>query len=100
MSTNTTRVTLIGFGEVGQMLAAELAAQGSVAIATYDIAFALPGSAQLAAARRSGVTIAESHGEAVRGAQLVVSAVTAGAALTAARSFAAEVEPDAHSSST
>ena len=95
MATNLTRVTLIGFGEVGQMLAAELTRPGSVAISAYDTAFAVPGSPQLAAAGRAGVRMASSPGDAVRGARLVISAVTAGAALEAARSFAGEIEADA-----
>jgi 3-hydroxyisobutyrate dehydrogenase len=95
MATNLTPVTLIGFGEVGQMLASEMSRLGSVVISAYDIAFALPDSLQLAAARRAGVRIAPSAGDAVRGARLVISAVTAGAALEAARSFAGHVERDA-----
>jgi 3-hydroxyisobutyrate dehydrogenase len=95
MSTNLTPVTLIGFGEVGQILASEMARLGSVVISAYDIAFARAGSPQLAAARQAGIRIAPSPGDAVRGAHLVISAVTAGAALDAARSFAGEVEPDA-----
>lgn len=92
MPTNLTPVTLIGFGEVGQILATDLAALGSVTIAAYDTAFARPDSPQLAAARRSGVRIAASHADAVRGAQLVISAVTAGSASDAARTIAGHVD--------
>lgn len=95
MSTNLIPVTLIGFGEVGQMLASELIKPGSVFISAYDIAFARPSSPQLAASRQAGIRIAPSPGDAVRGARLVISAVTAGAALEAARSFAGQIEPDA-----
>lgn len=95
MATNLKPVALIGFGEVGQILAAELGKLGSVAVSAYDIAFARSGSPQLAAAERAGVRVAASPAEAVRGAELVISAVTAGSALAAAKSFASAVVPDA-----
>jgi 3-hydroxyisobutyrate dehydrogenase len=95
MSTNLIPVTLIGFGEVGQVLATDLLKLGSVSITAYDIAFARPASPQLAAAKHANVRIASTPGEAVAEAHLIISAVTAGSALEAARSFAAEVDPDA-----
>ncbi len=95
MATNLTRVALIGFGEVGQMLATELNRLGATAVSTYDIAFDRRNSSQLAATRHADVHAASSHGEAVRDAELIISAVTAGSALDAARSIAEAIKPDA-----
>jgi 3-hydroxyisobutyrate dehydrogenase-like beta-hydroxyacid dehydrogenase len=83
------RIALIGFGEVGQMLARELSASGKLHIGAFDIAFAHDASPQRAAAQALGVEVAGSAGEAAATAQLVISAVTASSALDAARSVAA-----------
>ena len=93
-STNAlNRIALIGFGEVGQMLAWELSASGAVRIAAFDIAFADQEGLQSVAAQSIGVIPARSAGDAVATAQLVISAVTASSALDAARSVALEL-PD------
>jgi 3-hydroxyisobutyrate dehydrogenase len=76
-------VALIGFGEVGVILAEDLAAAGVRDIRAFDIAFAEAGSRQLAAARRCVVTVAATPHAALAGADLAISAVTAGAALDA-----------------
>jgi 3-hydroxyisobutyrate dehydrogenase-like beta-hydroxyacid dehydrogenase len=85
------RIALIGFGEVGQMLARDLAYANMERISAYDLAFADGGSPQRAAAEALDVTVAGSAAEAVANAQLVISAVTASSALDAARSVAADV---------
>lgn len=82
------RIALIGFGEVGQILAADLAEAGVSEIAAYDVAFARPDSAPSLALGLHPVRAAASAGEAVLGAQLVVSAVTAAQDVEAARSAA------------
>jgi len=69
------RVALIGFGEVGRTLADDLA--GKAELAAWDIAVA-PG--------HPAVRAAASAPDAVRGAELVISAVTADQDLPAARS--------------
>lgn len=89
------RIALIGFGEVGQILATDLLKTRSIKISVYDIAFDRADSAQRRAAEDIGVRMAASAAEAVRGAQLVISAVTAGAALDAARSVAGPIDPGA-----
>lgn len=45
-----TSIALIGFGEVGQMLAQEFVSRGDLRISAFDIAFVNQGSAQTAAA--------------------------------------------------
>ena len=79
-------VALIGFGEVGQMLAANLAAVRVPEISVYDIAFADAVSAQARAASSAPVRMCGSAAEAAEGANLVISAVTAAATRDAARS--------------
>jgi 3-hydroxyisobutyrate dehydrogenase len=86
--TAITSIALIGLGEVGQMLAREFSSRGDLRIGAFDIAFADRSSPQSAAASAIGVRAASSAGEAVAGAQLVISAVTASSALDAARSVA------------
>jgi 3-hydroxyisobutyrate dehydrogenase-like beta-hydroxyacid dehydrogenase len=77
-------VALIGLGEVGRIFARDLQAAGCRGIAAWDIAFADPASAQLAAARESGVRVGASAADAVASADVVISAVTAGSAIVAA----------------
>lgn len=81
-------VALIGLGEVGQALAADLRKAGVEAISAFDIAFARADSAQAQAAKALGLTVAASAPEAARRATLAISAVTAGSALDAARATA------------
>jgi 3-hydroxyisobutyrate dehydrogenase-like beta-hydroxyacid dehydrogenase len=66
-------VALIGYGEVGRILAEDLRARG-LAVAAFDtrITPALQGHAAM-----HGVRLAGSHAEAAAGAALVLSAVTA-----------------------
>ncbi len=78
-------IAIIGFGEVGGILAHDLRAAGVGRIAAYDIAFADPESPQSCAARERGATRCANVAEAAAGADIVISAVTAGAALDAAR---------------
>ncbi|MFI4932733.1 MAG: DUF1932 domain-containing protein [Burkholderiales bacterium] len=84
------QVALIGYGEVGRILAEDLRARGT-AVAAFDIELAA-GSPTAQAMRRHAlqckVTLAGSSAEAVRGASLVVSAVTANQALAVAQSCA------------
>ena len=91
-------ISLIGFGEVGQTLADDLAAGGAATVRAFDTAFDDPSSrpsmAARAAARARGhgaFVAASSHADAVTGATLVVCAVTADADLDAARSVAAAI---------
>lgn len=81
-----TRICLIGFGEVGQILAEDLKAAGAPDISVYDVAFADPDSGPSLALDRHAVRDAKSAAEAARGAELIICAVTASEALPAARS--------------
>ena len=70
-------LALIGYGEVGRILAEDLRAQGHE-VTAFDLK--LRTSAAVALRGHSvvhGVTLAESHADAVRGAALTISAVTA-----------------------
>lgn len=102
-------IALIGFGEVGQVVGADLAARGASAIRVWDIAFADPHSGPSQAVRASvdgaaanNIAMANNVGAmantigaavsaeaAARGADLVISAVTAAEDLAAARSVTA-----------
>lgn len=83
-------VALIGYGEVGGIFGQALAARGVAGVAAWDIL--LPDAARSAAmrerARRDGVRLAADAADAVAGAGLVISAVTASATRDAAASAA------------
>jgi 3-hydroxyisobutyrate dehydrogenase-like beta-hydroxyacid dehydrogenase len=79
------RIGLIGFGEVGRIFGRDFAAAG-LDVRVFDILL-LDGpsrEAVLANARHAGVQACDSVSAAVRDADLVISAVTASAAATAA----------------
>ena len=78
------RIALIGFGEVGQTLAEDLA--GKAALSVWDVAFADLDSIPSRALSRHQVRMGRDAPDAVRDAQLVISAVTADQDLTAAES--------------
>jgi 3-hydroxyisobutyrate dehydrogenase-like beta-hydroxyacid dehydrogenase len=81
-------VALIGYGEVGRILAEDLRAQG-VAVSAHDLKLRGElGEALREHALQFGVTLAASHVEAVRGADLVISAVTASQAVPVAEACA------------
>ena len=70
-------IALIGYGEVGRILAEDLAPQGLV-LSVFDLKFGTAAGAQARLhAERLGVRVAVSHADAVLGADLVFSAVTA-----------------------
>jgi 3-hydroxyisobutyrate dehydrogenase-like beta-hydroxyacid dehydrogenase len=79
-------IALIGYGEVGRILAEDLRARGE-AVNAYDVKLSSADAAPLREhAQRHGVTLAASHAQAVRAAELVVSAVTASQTVAAAES--------------
>jgi 3-hydroxyisobutyrate dehydrogenase-like beta-hydroxyacid dehydrogenase len=87
MTRNTPHLCFIGFGEAGQAIAAGLHDAGVDRISAWDILFPQPEGERLKAAGASiGVRLANSAADAVRGADIVVSAVTAASSLEAARS--------------
>jgi 3-hydroxyisobutyrate dehydrogenase-like beta-hydroxyacid dehydrogenase len=81
-------IGLLGFGEVGQIVAADLAARGATGIAAWDILFPDPHSVPARALASTPIRAATGAGDAVDGADLVISAVTAGQCLAAAESAA------------
>ena len=89
------RIALIGFGEVGQTLAADLARVGAPDIAVWDTAFDQVDSLPSRALAEHRVRAASGAADAVRGAQLVISAVTAAQDQEAARAAAPGLEPGA-----
>jgi 3-hydroxyisobutyrate dehydrogenase-like beta-hydroxyacid dehydrogenase len=87
MATPFSRITLIGFGEVGQTLGVDLLAAGAV-VTAYDILFANPDSGPSRALAKIPVRAAKNATEAVKDAELVIAAVTAASDLEAAQSAA------------
>ena len=87
---NTPRLCFIGFGEAGQAIASGLRDTGLDTIAAWDILFPVAeGAALKQAGDRIGARLATSAADAVRGSDIIISAVTAASSLEAARS----VEP-------
>jgi 3-hydroxyisobutyrate dehydrogenase-like beta-hydroxyacid dehydrogenase len=85
------RICLFGFGEVGQILGADLAAR-DVHLCAWDVKFLDPASQPSnAVARNRHVHAAGNAHDAVRHAELIISAVTADQALPAARAAAASL---------
>ena len=82
------RIALIGYGEVGRILAEDLRAHGD-SVSAFDLKLGSDAGAALRThATQHGVPLADSHGAAVRDAELVISAVTASQAVAVARSCA------------
>lgn len=89
-------VALIGFGEVGRILATDLSrAAASPTVSVWDTAFAEPNSEALEFARTLPITSAADAQDAARGADLIISAVTAAQTLGAAASVSGAIEPTA-----
>jgi len=86
------RIAIVGFGEVGGIFGTDLAKQG-IEVTVFDILFHSAGHRpqMLAKAQACGVKAADNLGECIRGAELVISAVTASSALDVARDAAAVV---------
>ncbi len=87
---NTPRLCFIGFGEAGQAIASGLRDTGIETIAAWDILFPeARGTPLKQAGETMGARVASSAADAARGADIIISAVTAASSLEAARS----VEP-------
>lgn len=79
-----TRIALIGYGEVGRILAEDLRAQDET-VSAFDLKLLGKRPAEMHEhALVHGVDLCESHAAAVRNAELVICAVTANQTLTAA----------------
>ena len=89
-------IGLVGYGEVGRILAEELRARGVVQVTAYDIKQGGPQDAALRThAGRFDVQFADSHAALAAGADLVVSAVTASQTLAVAQACAPGMRKDA-----
>jgi 3-hydroxyisobutyrate dehydrogenase-like beta-hydroxyacid dehydrogenase len=89
-------IALLGYGEVGQVLAADLGARGATDLAAWDRLYADPASApRQAALRQPGLVVATGLGAALAGRGLVISAVTAGECVAAAVEAATTIAPGA-----
>jgi len=86
------RIAIIGFGEAGGILGHDLAARGLL-VSTYDVLLDSPAArdAMLAKARGANVRAGIDHADAMRGAQLIISAVTASSALEVAADAAGQL---------
>lgn len=82
------RVALLGYGEVGQILADDLHARGIRQIAVWDTLFRDQGSLPSRVLASDTVRAANSAADACAGAQMVISAVTPAQALVAAQAAA------------
>jgi 3-hydroxyisobutyrate dehydrogenase-like beta-hydroxyacid dehydrogenase len=91
---NTPRFAVIGFGEVGQILAQDLSAAGCDVTGVFDLKLGDPDSIPSRAALGVFRPGAGAH-DAVKGASLIVSSVTAEQGLEAARSVVGGIEPGA-----
>jgi 3-hydroxyisobutyrate dehydrogenase-like beta-hydroxyacid dehydrogenase len=81
-------IAFIGYGEVGRILAEDLRVQG-VAVSAHDLKQAGEAGRPLREhAVAHGVVLAPSHAQAVQGADLVISAVTASQAVAVAEACA------------
>jgi 3-hydroxyisobutyrate dehydrogenase-like beta-hydroxyacid dehydrogenase len=94
-------IALVGYGEVGRILAEDLRASGQH-VAAFDAKLASGDARHAAAAKamrdhadRHGVALTEGHAQAVRGASLVISAVTANQAVPVAHDCAVALEKGA-----
>ena len=84
---NTPGLCFIGFGEAGQAIAAGLRDAGIERIAAWDILFPEADGRKLKdAGAKMGARLATSAADAVKGADIIVAAVTAASSLEAAKS--------------
>jgi len=92
---NTPRFCFIGFGEAGQALASGLRDAGVQTMSAWDILFPEAGGERLREAGETiGVRLGDSAADAIRGADIVVSAVTAASSLEAARTAKSHLNRD------
>jgi 3-hydroxyisobutyrate dehydrogenase-like beta-hydroxyacid dehydrogenase len=87
------RIAFIGYGEAGQAMAAGLREEGVADIAAWDSLFPeAAGLKLIEAADQSGVRVTTSAADAVRGAGIVIAAVTAASSYEAAQSVAGHLQ--------
>jgi 3-hydroxyisobutyrate dehydrogenase-like beta-hydroxyacid dehydrogenase len=90
------RLAFIGFGEVGQRFGGQLAGRPGTSVVAWDIKFPDPvtGAPLRAAAEAAGIRIARDAADAIEGAGIVVSAVTAMAAAEVAEAAVGLISAD------
>lgn len=88
-----TRIALIGLGEVGQILADDL--KDRAVLTAWDTQFDDPAAIPRKAATMRGLALPASAADAVAGADLILSAVTAAQTLAAAEAVAEGIAPGA-----
>jgi 3-hydroxyisobutyrate dehydrogenase-like beta-hydroxyacid dehydrogenase len=87
MPNTSPTIAFIGFGEAGQAIAGGLVETGVSGMSAWDILFAKSAGERLHQAGETiGVRCARDAADAVRGADIVISAVTAASSVDAARS--------------
>jgi 3-hydroxyisobutyrate dehydrogenase-like beta-hydroxyacid dehydrogenase len=86
---------LIGFGEVGQRLASDLHAGGHLDLNAWDVLFVDPSSIPSRALRGDAVRAGRTAPDALAGATVVISAVTAAECVAAARTASGSLAPGA-----
>lgn len=90
------QVGLVGYGEVGRILAEDLSARSGLAVNAYDVKLGGPEAPPLVDhAARFGVRLASSHAELAATSDLVLSAVTASQTVSAAAACAPFLRPGA-----
>lgn len=94
MTSNTSRIALIGFGEVGSLFARELMGTGRHSVAVYDILFDTVSSATMQdRARALKAVPCPTAADAAKDALVVISAVTATSAVDVAREAGGFLRP-------
>ena len=95
--TDAARICLIGFGEVGQVLAADLRQRGAREreLSAWDLLFVDPASGPSRALAAHGVRRGASAADALAGAGIVISAVTPAECVAAARTAGTAHAPGA-----
>ncbi|MGU7785080.1 DUF1932 domain-containing protein [Burkholderia sp. PU8-34] len=88
-------VGLIGYGEVGRILAEDLAARGVARISTYDVKVGKDDARLREHAEQYGVHVVDSHENLAASADLIISAVTASQTISSAEACASAVRPAA-----
>ena len=90
-----TTIAFIGLGEAGGLLARGLIASGAEVRAAYDILIHDPvkRNAYLAKTQEIGLAAAEEPAAAVRGVEVVISAVTSDQMVVAAKAVAPHLQP-------
>lgn len=91
------RIGLVGYGEVGRILAEDLRARGVAQVTAFDLKLAdgQAGAPLREHAARHGVRLAGSHDELAAQSDLIVSAVTASQAVPVAEACAPAVQAGA-----